>query len=91
MLELSIFMYLIGLMTFLKNRFHLMIMLLSFEFIYLSLFMMINLVVLIDTYLLILVYLMMIVAEAGLGLSLMVIMSFFYGNDKVSSLFMLKC
>nr|UNO53750.1 NADH dehydrogenase subunit 4L [Ixodes persulcatus]UNO53763.1 NADH dehydrogenase subunit 4L [Ixodes persulcatus]UXX50337.1 NADH dehydrogenase subunit 4L [Ixodes persulcatus] len=91
MLELAIFMYLVGLMSFLKNRFYLMMMLLSFEFMYLSMFMLINCMILMDTYLLTLVYLTMIVAEAGLGLSLMVIMSFFYGNDQVSSMFMLKC
>nr|AGW06720.1 NADH dehydrogenase subunit 4L [Ixodes ricinus]AGW06733.1 NADH dehydrogenase subunit 4L [Ixodes ricinus]AGW06746.1 NADH dehydrogenase subunit 4L [Ixodes ricinus]AGW06759.1 NADH dehydrogenase subunit 4L [Ixodes ricinus]AGW06772.1 NADH dehydrogenase subunit 4L [Ixodes ricinus] len=91
MLEMSIFMYLVGLMTFLKNRFYLMMMLLSFEFMYLSMFMLINCMVLIDSYLLTLVYLTVIVAEAGLGLSLMVIMSFFYGNDQVTSMFMLKC
>ncbi|KAG0444267.1 hypothetical protein HPB47_028518, partial (mitochondrion) [Ixodes persulcatus] len=88
MLELAIFMYLVGLMSFLKNRFYLMMMLLSFEFMYLSMFMLINCMILMDTYLLTLVYLTMIVAEAGLGLSLMVIMSFFYGNDQVSSMFM---
>nr|YP_010535463.1 NADH dehydrogenase subunit 4L [Ixodes scapularis]UER94083.1 NADH dehydrogenase subunit 4L [Ixodes scapularis]UYB78141.1 NADH dehydrogenase subunit 4L [Ixodes scapularis]UYB78154.1 NADH dehydrogenase subunit 4L [Ixodes scapularis] len=91
MLELSIFMYLVGLLTFLKNRFYLMMILLSFEFMYLSMFMLINCMVLIDSYLLTLVYLTLIVAEAGLGLSLMVIMSFFYGNDQVSSMYMLKC
>nr|YP_010535437.1 NADH dehydrogenase subunit 4L [Ixodes pacificus]UYB78089.1 NADH dehydrogenase subunit 4L [Ixodes pacificus]UYB78102.1 NADH dehydrogenase subunit 4L [Ixodes pacificus]WKW95286.1 NADH dehydrogenase subunit 4L [Ixodes pacificus] len=91
MLELAVFMYLVGLLTFLKNRFYLMMMLLSFEFMYLSMFMLINCMVLIDTYLLTLIYLTMIVAEASLGLSLMVIMSFFYGNDQVFSMYMLKC
>nr|YP_009020706.1 NADH dehydrogenase subunit 4L [Ixodes pavlovskyi]AHM02281.1 NADH dehydrogenase subunit 4L [Ixodes pavlovskyi] len=91
MLELAIFMYLVGLMSFLKNCFYLMMMLLSFEFMYLSMFMLINCMILMDTYLLTLVYLTLIVAEASLGLSLMVIMSFFYGNDQVSSMFMLKC
>nr|YP_006576356.1 NADH dehydrogenase subunit 4L [Ixodes ricinus]AEM23574.1 NADH dehydrogenase subunit 4L [Ixodes ricinus] len=91
MLEMAVFMYLVGFMAFLKNRFYLMMMLLSFEFMYLSLFMLINCMTLIDTYLLTLVYLIMIVAEAALGLSLMVIMSFFYGNDQVTSMFMLKC
>nr|YP_010180780.1 NADH dehydrogenase subunit 4L [Ixodes nipponensis]YP_010324829.1 NADH dehydrogenase subunit 4L [Ixodes sinensis]QVD40447.1 NADH dehydrogenase subunit 4L [Ixodes nipponensis]UNO53607.1 NADH dehydrogenase subunit 4L [Ixodes sinensis]UNO53685.1 NADH dehydrogenase subunit 4L [Ixodes sinensis]UNO53711.1 NADH dehydrogenase subunit 4L [Ixodes sinensis] len=91
MMELAIFMYLVGLTSFLKNRFYLMMILLSFEFMYLSLFMLINCMILMDTYLLVLVYLTMIVAEASLGLSLMVIMSFFYGNDQVSSLYMLKC
>lgn len=91
MLELSIFMYLVGLLTFLKNRFYLIIILLRFEFIYLRIFMLINCIVLIDSYLLTLVYLTLIVAEAGLGLRLIVIISFFYGNDQVSSIFILKC
>lgn len=91
MLELSIFMYLVGLLTFLKNRSYLIIILLRFEFIYLRIFMLINCIVLIDSYLLTLVYLTLIVAEAGLGLRLIVIISFFYGNDQVSSIFILKC
>lgn len=91
MLELSIFMYLVGLLTFLKNRFYLIIILLRFEFIYLRIFILINCIVLIDSYLLTLVYLTLIVAEAGLGLRLIVIISFFYGNDQVSSIFILKC
>lgn len=77
MLELSIFMYLVGLLTFLKNRFYLIIILLRFEFIYLRIFILINCIVLIDSYLLTLVYLTLIVAEAGLGLRLIVIISFF--------------
>uniref|UniRef100_V5H867 NADH dehydrogenase subunit 4L n=2 Tax=Ixodes ricinus TaxID=34613 RepID=V5H867_IXORI len=68
-----------------------MIMLLSFEFIYLRMFILINCIVLIDSYLLTLVYLTVIVAEAGLGLRLMVIIRFFYGNDQVTSIFILKC
>uniref|UniRef100_V5I5E5 Putative conserved plasma membrane protein n=1 Tax=Ixodes ricinus TaxID=34613 RepID=V5I5E5_IXORI len=80
MLEISIFIYLVGLITFLKNRFYLMIMLLSFEFIYLRMFILINCIVLIDSYLLTLVYLTVIVAEAGLGLRSMVIIRFFIGN-----------
>lgn len=91
MLELSIFMYLVGLLTFLKNRFYLIIILLRFEFIYLRIFILINCMVLIDSYLLTLVYLTLIVAEAGLGLRLIVIISFFYGNDQVSSIYILKC
>lgn len=91
MLELAIFIYLVGLISFLKNRFYLMIMLLSFEFIYLRMFILINCIILMDTYLLTLVYLTIIVAEAGLGLRLIVIISFFYGNDQVSSMFILKC
>uniref|UniRef100_V5IK23 Putative mitochondrial nadh-ubiquinone oxidoreductase chain 4l n=1 Tax=Ixodes ricinus TaxID=34613 RepID=V5IK23_IXORI len=90
MLEISIFIYLVGLITFLKNRFYLMIMLLSFEFIYLRMFILINCIVLIDSYLLTLVYLTVIVAEAGLGLRLMVIIRFFYGNDQVTSIFNIK-
>nr|UNS18836.1 NADH dehydrogenase subunit 4L [Ixodes ovatus] len=91
MLEISFFMYIVGMITFLKNRFHVMTVLLSFEFMYLSLFMMMIFMILSNNYLMMLIYLIMIVAEASLGLSLLVIMNFFYGNDKVTSMFMLKC
>nr|YP_010180806.1 NADH dehydrogenase subunit 4L [Ixodes vespertilionis]QVD40499.1 NADH dehydrogenase subunit 4L [Ixodes vespertilionis] len=91
MVEISFFMYIVGLMTFLKNRFHMMTVLLSFEFMYLSLFLMMVYEVLINSYLLLVVYLIMIVAEASLGLSLLVIMNFFYGNDQIMSMNMLKC
>nr|BDP28858.1 NADH dehydrogenase subunit 4L [Ixodes angustus] len=91
MVEISFFMYFVGLMTLLKNRFHMMTVLLSFEFMYLSLFLMMIFSVMMNSYLLILVYLIMIVAEASLGLSLLVIMSFFYGNDQIMSMNMLKC
>nr|UNO53659.1 NADH dehydrogenase subunit 4L [Ixodes vespertilionis] len=91
MVEISFFMYVVGMMTFLKNRFHMMTVLLSFEFMYLSLFLMMVFEVLTNSYLLLVVYLIMIVAEASLGLSLLVIMNFFYGNDQVMSMSMLKC
>nr|BEI62447.1 NADH dehydrogenase subunit 4L [Ixodes fujitai] len=91
MFEISFFMYVVGMMTFLKNRFHMMTVLLSFEFMYLSLFLMMVFEVLTNSYLLLVVYLIMIVAEASLGLSLLVIMNFFYGNDQVMSMNMLKC
>nr|QLD97189.1 NADH dehydrogenase subunit 4L [Ixodes simplex]QLD97202.1 NADH dehydrogenase subunit 4L [Ixodes simplex] len=91
MVEISFCMYIVGLLTFLKNRFHMMTVLLSFEFMYLSLFLMMIFEVLINSYLLLVVYLIMIVAEASLGLSLLVIMNFFYGNDQVMCMNMLKC
>nr|UNO53633.1 NADH dehydrogenase subunit 4L [Ixodes (Pholeoixodes) sp.] len=91
MIEVSFLMYLMGMMSFLKNRFHMMTVLLSFEFMYLGLFLMMVFSVLMNTYLLMVVYLIMIVAEASLGLSLLVIMSFFYGNDQIMSMNMLKC
>nr|YP_010937264.1 NADH dehydrogenase subunit 4L [Ixodes loricatus]WKW95221.1 NADH dehydrogenase subunit 4L [Ixodes loricatus] len=91
MMELVFFMYMLGLLTFLKNRFHLMTVLLSFEFMYLSLFFSMIFMLVSSNFLLAMVYLIMIVAEASLGLGLLVIMNFFYGNDKVTSMFMLKC
>nr|NP_008506.1 NADH dehydrogenase subunit 4L [Ixodes hexagonus]AAD05513.1 NADH dehydrogenase 4L [Ixodes hexagonus] len=91
MIEISFMMYLVGMMPFLKNRFHMMTVLLSFEFMYLGLFLMMVFSVLMNTYLLMVMYLIMIVAEASLGLSLLVIMSFFYGNDQIMSMSMLKC
>lgn len=91
MIEVSFLIYFIGIMTFLKNRFHIITVLLRFEFIYLGLFLFIVYRVLMSSYLLMVVYLIMIVAEARLGLRLLVIMRFFYGNDQIISINLLKC
>lgn len=91
MLEISFFIYVIGIMTFLKNRYHIITVLLRFEFIYLRLFVIIIFILLSNNYVVIMIYLIIIVAEASLGLRLLVIINFFYGNDKVISMFILKC
>nr|YP_010535450.1 NADH dehydrogenase subunit 4L [Ixodes rubicundus]QLD97176.1 NADH dehydrogenase subunit 4L [Ixodes rubicundus]UYB78128.1 NADH dehydrogenase subunit 4L [Ixodes rubicundus] len=91
MMEAALLMYLIGIITFLKNRYHVMTILLSFEFMNLSLFLFLLIFLMSNNYSLIVIYLIMIVVEASLGLSLLVMMSFFYGNDKIISMFMLKC
>lgn len=91
MLELSFYIYIIGILAFLKNRFHIITVLLSFEFIYLSLFIIMIFMLLSNNYMIMIVYLIIIVAEARLGLRLLVIINFFYGNDKVTAIYMLKC
>nr|YP_010937303.1 NADH dehydrogenase subunit 4L [Ixodes kohlsi]WKW95299.1 NADH dehydrogenase subunit 4L [Ixodes kohlsi]WKW95312.1 NADH dehydrogenase subunit 4L [Ixodes kohlsi] len=91
MMSIGFFMYIVGMLTFLKNRFHIMTILLSFEFMYLSLFLLMLYMMYLNNYLTIVIYLIMIVAEAGLGLSLLVIMNYFYGNDKTMAMYMLKC
>lgn len=91
MIEISFFIYIVGIITFLKNRFHLITVLLRFEFIYLRLFFILLILILRNNYLLCIVYLIIIVVEARLGLRLLVIIRFFYGNDKVIAIYMLKC
>nr|ALO76119.1 NADH deshydrogenase subunit 4L [Ptilodactyla sp. PTY01] len=78
-----IFMYFIGLMVFSSKRKHLLLMLLSLEFIILSLyfFMFVYLSLFNYEYYFSMVFLTMSVCESALGLSILVSMIRTYGND----------
>nr|YP_010350354.1 NADH dehydrogenase subunit 4L [Ixodes fecialis]UOK09783.1 NADH dehydrogenase subunit 4L [Ixodes fecialis] len=91
MMETSFLLYIFGIMTFLVNRYHIMIILLSFEFMYLGVFLMMVLTLIFFSMTKMILYLIVIVCEASLGLSLLVTMNFFYGNDKLASMTILKC
>nr|YP_010324999.1 NADH dehydrogenase subunit 4L [Rhipicephalus haemaphysaloides]UDU84732.1 NADH dehydrogenase subunit 4L [Rhipicephalus haemaphysaloides]UNO54453.1 NADH dehydrogenase subunit 4L [Rhipicephalus haemaphysaloides]UNO54466.1 NADH dehydrogenase subunit 4L [Rhipicephalus haemaphysaloides] len=91
MVTLIILLYLVGMMAFLINRYYLMMILLSIEFIYMSLLLMLCIYFCLFNLLGIFTFLISIVCEAGLGLSLLVMMSFFYGNELVSSMNLIKC
>nr|YP_010350328.1 NADH dehydrogenase subunit 4L [Ixodes barkeri]UOK09757.1 NADH dehydrogenase subunit 4L [Ixodes barkeri]UOL50400.1 NADH dehydrogenase subunit 4L [Ixodes barkeri] len=91
MMELSFFIYFVGIMTLLVNRNHVMIILLSFEFMYLGVLMMMILSIFFLNFIKVVLYLIMIVCEASLGLSMLVLMNYFYGNDKLLSMVLLKC
>nr|AYF56526.1 NADH dehydrogenase subunit 4L [Odontolabis cuvera fallaciosa] len=82
-----IFMYLAGLFSFCLKRKHLLLMLLSLEFVVISLYLglficfgMFN-----WEYYFVLVFLTMSVCEGALGLSLLVLLMRVYGNDYVQS------
>nr|YP_010324895.1 NADH dehydrogenase subunit 4L [Haemaphysalis punctata]UNO53946.1 NADH dehydrogenase subunit 4L [Haemaphysalis punctata] len=91
MLSMTFFLYLIGIVSFILNRFHFMLLLMSIEFLYLSLMMLFFFNAYLSSILNIFVFLTSIVCEAAIGLSLLVVMSFYYGNELVNSLNLIKC
>uniref|UniRef100_UPI0030FEBDA1 NADH dehydrogenase subunit 4L n=1 Tax=Amblyomma calabyi TaxID=3065602 RepID=UPI0030FEBDA1 len=91
MLMLTVFLYFMGVMSLFLNRFHLLMILLSIEFMYMSLIFLIMILFSIFNLLNIFIFLMSIVCEAALGLSLLVLLNFFYGNELLNSFNLIKC
>nr|YP_009995450.1 NADH dehydrogenase subunit 4L [Ochthebius nobilis]QNP09879.1 NADH dehydrogenase subunit 4L [Ochthebius nobilis] len=83
----SIFMYFSGVMVFCIKRKHLLLMLLSLEFIVLSLYFMmfINLSYFSNEYYFCMIFMTMSVCEGALGLSLLVSLIRSHGNDYFQS------
>nr|YP_010329476.1 NADH dehydrogenase subunit 4L [Haemaphysalis colasbelcouri]UNO54011.1 NADH dehydrogenase subunit 4L [Haemaphysalis colasbelcouri] len=91
MLNLMFVIYLMGILSLILNRFHMMMLLMSIEFMYLSLMVMLFYNSFFLNIMNIFLFLVSIVCEAALGLSLLVMMSYFYGNEMVNSMNMIKC
>nr|UNO54387.1 NADH dehydrogenase subunit 4L [Argas persicus] len=92
MMIVSMISFMFGLMSFLMNHSHLLMLLLCFEFMYLCVFIMLAMTIGTTGFMMnVIIYLIIIVCEASLGLSLLVVSVFFYGSDKLNSIFMLKC
>nr|AHF21596.1 NADH dehydrogenase subunit 4L [Allothyrus sp. LamingtonNP-QMS95173] len=92
MMMMSLIIFILGMFSLMFNRIHLLSMLLSFEFMMLgSFFFLFNLMCMLGQITSIIIFLVMVVCEASLGLSLLVLSVYFYGNDYVKSLGMLKC
>nr|AHF21622.1 NADH dehydrogenase subunit 4L [Argas sp. SpringbokSA-QMS95171] len=92
MIIMSLVSFMFGFLSFLVNHKHMLMLLLCFEFMYLCTFILLMLIVgLSGMFLNVILYLIIIVCEASLGLSILVVAVFFYGNDKVSSMSILKC
>nr|YP_010983046.1 NADH dehydrogenase subunit 4L [Haemaphysalis warburtoni]WOH23035.1 NADH dehydrogenase subunit 4L [Haemaphysalis warburtoni] len=91
MLMSMFFIYLIGIFSFILNRLHLMLLLMSIEFMYLSLMIMFFYNSFMLSIMNIFMFLVTIVCEASLGLSLLVMMSFYYGNELTNSFNLIKC
>nr|WCD42291.1 NADH dehydrogenase subunit 4L [Haemaphysalis doenitzi] len=91
MLSMTFFIYFIGVFSFVLNRFHLMLLLMSIEFMYLSLMVVFFYNSMMISIINIFVFLTAIVCEASIGLSLLVLISFYYGNEFISSLNLIKC
>nr|UNO53972.1 NADH dehydrogenase subunit 4L [Haemaphysalis concinna]UXX50234.1 NADH dehydrogenase subunit 4L [Haemaphysalis concinna] len=91
MMSMTFFIYFIGIFSFILNRFHLMLLLMSIEFMYLSLMVMFFYNSSVLSILNIFMFLTMIVCEAAIGLSLLVMISFYYGNEMTNSFNLIKC
>nr|QVV23885.1 NADH dehydrogenase subunit 4L [Hyalomma anatolicum]QVV23898.1 NADH dehydrogenase subunit 4L [Hyalomma excavatum] len=91
MMSLILILYFVGMFILLFNSNHLMLILLSIEFIYMILLFLLLTFFSLLNILSIFVFLISIVCEAGLGLSLLVMMSFYYGNEFMNSLNLIKC
>nr|QVH36316.1 NADH dehydrogenase subunit 4L [Erionota torus] len=87
MMKVIFFMYMIGNMIFISKHKHLLIILLSLEFIVLSIFLMMMMYLMFieyDMYLL-MVFLVFTVCEGALGISILVSMIRTHGNDYFQS------
>lgn len=92
MIIVSMISFMFGLISFLINHRHLLMLLLCFEFIYLCVFIILAITIGITGLIMnVIIYLIIIVCEASLGLRLLVVRVFFYGRDKLNSIFILKC
>nr|YP_010535373.1 NADH dehydrogenase subunit 4L [Amblyomma hebraeum]QLD96943.1 NADH dehydrogenase subunit 4L [Amblyomma hebraeum]QLD96956.1 NADH dehydrogenase subunit 4L [Amblyomma hebraeum]UYB77934.1 NADH dehydrogenase subunit 4L [Amblyomma hebraeum] len=83
--------YTMGVISLILNRFHLMMILLSIEFMYMSMMILMLLYFSYFNILNIFVFLTSIVCEAALGLSLLVMLNYFYGNEMINSFSLIKC
>nr|YP_009433962.1 NADH dehydrogenase subunit 4L [Prosopocoilus confucius]ANY60165.1 NADH dehydrogenase subunit 4L [Prosopocoilus confucius] len=87
MVGISVFLYFMGLLSFCLNRKHMLLMLLSLEFIVVSLFLglYVYLCVYSWEFYFLMVFLTISVCEGALGLSVLVLLMRTYGNDYMES------
>nr|YP_010329450.1 NADH dehydrogenase subunit 4L [Haemaphysalis cornigera]YP_011004260.1 NADH dehydrogenase subunit 4L [Haemaphysalis taiwana]UNO53907.1 NADH dehydrogenase subunit 4L [Haemaphysalis cornigera]UNO53920.1 NADH dehydrogenase subunit 4L [Haemaphysalis cornigera]WPS93622.1 NADH dehydrogenase subunit 4L [Haemaphysalis taiwana] len=91
MMSMTFFIYMVGMFSFVLNRFHMMLLLMSIEFMYLSLMVIFFFNSSMTSIINVFVFLTVIVCEASIGLSLLILISFYYGNELMSSLNLIKC
>nr|UOU85236.1 NADH dehydrogenase subunit 4L [Rhagio lineola] len=91
--SLPIFLFLMGVIVFVSNRKHLLLTLLSLEFMVLSLFMFIYMLLSLYNYEMFfsMMFLTFSVCEGALGLSILVSMIRTHGNDYFQSFSILQC
>nr|AFQ62262.1 NADH dehydrogenase subunit 4L [Cheironitis sp. MJTNT-2012] len=87
LIVMFVFMYLMGMLSFCLNRKHMLLMLLSLEFVVVSLFMglYVYLCMFGWEFYFLMVYLTISVCEGALGLSILVLLMRTYGNDYMES------
>nr|YP_006234440.1 NADH dehydrogenase subunit 4L [Amblyomma fimbriatum]AET63088.1 NADH dehydrogenase subunit 4L [Amblyomma fimbriatum] len=91
MMMSSLVLYLIGVISLILNRFHLIMILMSLEFIYMSIMILMLFVFSLMNIMNVYMYLVSIVCEASMGLCLLVFFNFFYGNELINSFNLMKC
>nr|DAA34757.1 TPA_inf: NADH dehydrogenase subunit 4L [Amblyomma variegatum] len=91
MIIIALLLYFLGIISLILNRFHLIIILLRLEFLYISTIVLMFFYFSCTNFLNIFVFLARIVCEAALGLRLLVILNYFYGNEIINSFRLIKC
>nr|QJW34315.1 NADH dehydrogenase subunit 4L [Schoutedenia ralumensis] len=88
-----LFMLFSGILFYIFNFNHLLMMLLGLEFLLLVLFMFfyMNLMMYIKQYFLLIIFFIFCISESVLGLTILILMVRFYGNDYLKSLMVLQC
>lgn len=88
-----IFILFSGVLFYIFNFNHLLIILLGLEYLLLilSLLFLLNLIIFIKQYLLLLVFLIFCISERVLGLTILILIVRMYGNDYIKSLIILQC
>nr|YP_009566713.1 NADH dehydrogenase subunit 4L [Greenidea psidii]QBB73075.1 NADH dehydrogenase subunit 4L [Greenidea psidii] len=88
-----LFMLFSGVLFYIFNFNHLLMMLLGLEFLMLILFILflMNLMFFIKQYFLLIIFVIFCISESVLGLTILILMVRFYGNDYLKSLMILQC
>nr|YP_010175324.1 NADH dehydrogenase subunit 4L [Neotoxoptera formosana]QSL98444.1 NADH dehydrogenase subunit 4L [Neotoxoptera formosana] len=88
-----LFMLFSGVLFYIFNFNHLLMMLLGLEYLLLilSLLFLMNLMMFIKQYVLLLVFFIFCISESVLGLTILILMVRMYGNDYLKSLMILQC
>nr|AMX74101.1 NADH dehydrogenase subunit 4L [Chiropterargas boueti]AMX74114.1 NADH dehydrogenase subunit 4L [Chiropterargas boueti] len=85
MLLMSFMIYFSGLLSMILNRSQILLVLLSIEYCYLGVMLLFYLVLSFNNfYLMLVMFLIFLVCEASVGLCILVINVYYYGNDKIS-------
>nr|AKM69985.1 NADH dehydrogenase subunit 4L [Takecallis arundinariae] len=90
---LIMFMLFSGILFYIFNFNHLLMMLLGLEYLLLilSLLFLMNLMLFIKQYILLLIFFIFCISESVLGLTILILMVRMYGNDYLKSLMILQC
>nr|YP_010535736.1 NADH dehydrogenase subunit 4L [Ornithodoros asperus]UYB78752.1 NADH dehydrogenase subunit 4L [Ornithodoros asperus]UYB78765.1 NADH dehydrogenase subunit 4L [Ornithodoros asperus] len=92
MMMFGLIVYFSGLISFMFNQKHLLMVLMCLEFMYLGI--LINVIIVMgykDLFIDVLMFMILVVCEAGLGLSILVSSVYFYGSDSLNVMSLLKC